>query len=267
MNNARFVFLDPHAESFYGDWERVARDCVAILRWALSFHASVDIRYPEIACPAGTTSAFQCFARAGTAPIRGLGTVHESFAYMLQNAPSGCPPPPAGYDSVQISPATVQLAVSGKGAIDISTSGTGCLNRGSFLIASEKFTVTGGSGIYTGASGSGVVKTVSLGPPAFEGDDTWSGTLIVPGLHFDLTAPKLKGTTSRTILARHRATKVRVPFNVSTTDDHDGPVQVSCQPHSGSRFPIGRTVITCSATDHSANTANASFAITVRLRH
>jgi MmyB-like transcription regulator ligand binding domain len=30
----RFVFLDPRAEAFYGDWERVAGECVAILRWA-----------------------------------------------------------------------------------------------------------------------------------------------------------------------------------------------------------------------------------------
>jgi hypothetical protein len=34
VNNARFVFLDPRAETFYGDWERVAGECVAILRWA-----------------------------------------------------------------------------------------------------------------------------------------------------------------------------------------------------------------------------------------
>src|SRR5213592_3538946 len=34
VNNARFVFLDPQAEAFYGDWERVAGECVAILRWA-----------------------------------------------------------------------------------------------------------------------------------------------------------------------------------------------------------------------------------------
>jgi MmyB-like transcription regulator ligand binding domain len=34
INNARFVFLDPRAEAFYSDWERVADDCVAILRWA-----------------------------------------------------------------------------------------------------------------------------------------------------------------------------------------------------------------------------------------
>jgi transcriptional regulator with XRE-family HTH domain len=34
VNNARFVFLDARAETFYGDWERVAGECVAILRWA-----------------------------------------------------------------------------------------------------------------------------------------------------------------------------------------------------------------------------------------
>jgi transcriptional regulator with XRE-family HTH domain len=35
VNSARFVFLDPRAEMFYGDWERVAGECVAILRWAV----------------------------------------------------------------------------------------------------------------------------------------------------------------------------------------------------------------------------------------
>ncbi len=28
------MFLAPRAEPFYGDWERVAGECVAILRWA-----------------------------------------------------------------------------------------------------------------------------------------------------------------------------------------------------------------------------------------
>jgi transcriptional regulator with XRE-family HTH domain len=34
VNSARFVFLDRRAETFYDDWERVAGECVAILRWA-----------------------------------------------------------------------------------------------------------------------------------------------------------------------------------------------------------------------------------------
>jgi transcriptional regulator with XRE-family HTH domain len=33
-NHARFVFLDPRAEAFYGDWERAATETVAILRSA-----------------------------------------------------------------------------------------------------------------------------------------------------------------------------------------------------------------------------------------
>jgi hypothetical protein len=35
VNNARFVFLDPRAETFYSDWARAASDTVAILRWAV----------------------------------------------------------------------------------------------------------------------------------------------------------------------------------------------------------------------------------------
>jgi transcriptional regulator with XRE-family HTH domain len=34
VNNARFVFLDPRAETFYRDWDRAASESVAILRWA-----------------------------------------------------------------------------------------------------------------------------------------------------------------------------------------------------------------------------------------
>jgi transcriptional regulator with XRE-family HTH domain len=33
-NHARFVFLDPRAEAFYGDWDRAARETAAILRSA-----------------------------------------------------------------------------------------------------------------------------------------------------------------------------------------------------------------------------------------
>ncbi|MFG2725683.1 helix-turn-helix transcriptional regulator [Streptomyces canus] len=33
VNNARFVFLDPRAQEFFGDWESVAHNTVAVLRW------------------------------------------------------------------------------------------------------------------------------------------------------------------------------------------------------------------------------------------
>lgn len=31
-NNARFVFLDPHATEFFRDWDKIANDTVALLR-------------------------------------------------------------------------------------------------------------------------------------------------------------------------------------------------------------------------------------------
>jgi hypothetical protein len=34
VNTARFVFLDPRARDFYLDWDRAARDVVAVLRSA-----------------------------------------------------------------------------------------------------------------------------------------------------------------------------------------------------------------------------------------
>ena len=38
---------------------------------------------------------------------------------------------------------------------------------------------------------------------------------------------------------------------------------MSCSPPSGSGFPVGQTTVTCSATDHSNNTGQASFTVTV----
>jgi HYR domain-containing protein len=55
-----------------------------------------------------------------------------------------------------------------------------------------------------------------------------------------------------------------VTFHVTAQDERDGALPVTCVPRSGSRFPIGRTVVKCGATDSSANTAGASFRITVK---
>jgi hypothetical protein len=51
---------------------------------------------------------------------------------------------------------------------------------------------------------------------------------------------------------------------VTASDNVEGVVPVSCQPRSGSRFTIGRTLVTCSAPDKSGNTRAAKFRITVR---
>jgi HYR domain len=232
----------------------------------LTFQAQVAVNYPQIPCPPGTRSTVECFVRTGTTTIAGLGTVQQSYAYLLDNGPEGCPAPPAGAELIGLPPSTARLIVAGKGEIDLRTSGADCLARFDSLTATEQFTVTGGSGMYAGASGGGTVTVASLTPLALRGTDTWSGTLVVAGLEFDLAAPKLVGATSRKVIAPRRARSVRVTFKVTATDDVDGQVPVACRPRSGSRFPIGRRVVRCSATDTSGNTARANFAITVKAR-
>jgi hypothetical protein len=86
----------------------------------------------------------------------------------------------------------------------------------------------------------------------------------VPGHKFDVTAPKLHGSRSKTVRAQNGAKSARVAFKVTATDGVDGAVPVSCRPRSGSRFKIGRTTVRCEATDSSGNTAKAVFTVTVR---
>ena len=54
---------------------------------------------------------------------------------------------------------------------------------------------------------------------------------------------------------------VPVTFSVSATDAVDPAPVVVCHPPSGSGFPVGETVVTCTATDASGNTATGSFKV------
>jgi hypothetical protein len=55
-----------------------------------------------------------------------------------------------------------------------------------------------------------------------------------------------------------------VSFEVSAEDDVDGPTDVDCDHNSGDTFPIGETVVTCTAEDLAGNSAEESFTITVQ---
>ncbi len=95
---------------------------------------------------------------------------------------------------------------------------------------------------------------------------TWRGALTVPGLEFDLTPPTIKGAVSKTVWAPKRAKRVRVTYTVKAQDNVDDSVAATCEPRSRSLFKIGRTQVTCSATDSSGNAAKAKFTITVKRR-
>jgi hypothetical protein len=230
----------------------------------LALRGAISLRSIAAACPAGTpASADECFARTGSGVIPGLGTVSESYTFIVDTDGPGC----EGGSVLLASDG--RLAVAGKGEIDLAISGLpNCfVPAATVLTASRPFTVTGGSSAYAGASGSGTLqhdaRLIALGAV---GTDTWVGTLVVPGLEFDLTVPVLSGAVTRTVRAPQGKKLVRVIYRVAARDEVDGVVPVICVPRSGTLFRIGRKTVICSATDKSANTAQARFTVTVRAR-
>lgn len=55
-----------------------------------------------------------------------------------------------------------------------------------------------------------------------------------------------------------------VAFSASATDSVEGNLSPVCLPASGSMFPFGTTIVTCSATNGRGVTSTASFTVTVR---
>jgi HYR domain len=237
----------------------------------LTLRAALRITGGLGTCAEGTAPTVECIPRRGQGSASGLGTISESYVYLIDGDTRTTCPAGATYFRVMRYP--VQLVVAGKGSIDVLVEASpDCLVDASpnlaFLQATQAWTVTGGSGRYAGASGSGTVgRAVSQGAGfTHAGTETWQGTLVVPGLEFDVTAPVLSGATNRIIRIARGAKTTRVRFAVSARDDADGRVPATCTPRSGSRFGLGRTRVACSASDSSGNTATASFTVVVRHR-
>jgi hypothetical protein len=108
----------------------------------LALRFGVSVHYPGVPCASGSPVTVQCFARAGSAVVPGLGAVAESYDYTFENVPAGCPTPAEG-ESLRLLPTTARLVVAGKGEIDVSTSGTGCVVRSNGTSQpSESFTIS-----------------------------------------------------------------------------------------------------------------------------
>jgi hypothetical protein len=206
----------------------------------------------------------ECAARTGSGLVPGLGAVTEKYDF-----PVGLGPPSCAVGSGEALASSNRFVVAGKGEIYFALAEGGCIAQEEPIYnQTQAYTITGGTGIYVGASGSGTVERKLGGPTATgrHGTETWRGTLNAPGLEFDTTRPTLTGATNRRVQAAKGAKTARVRFTVTAQDDRDGVVPVRCTPRSGSRFRIGKTRVTCEATDVSANTAAASFTVTVRAR-
>jgi lysophospholipase L1-like esterase len=57
-----------------------------------------------------------------------------------------------------------------------------------------------------------------------------------------------------------------VTYPTPTVSNGSTPVNVTCAPASGSMFPIGETIVTCTAVDAIARQASCTFGVTVRHR-
>ncbi len=131
----------------------------------------------------------------------------------------------------------------------------------------------GGSNTYKGATTSTSFtfsnptegKSYVMSVRAQKSDNTYteyftSNTINVPVP--DRTPPVIitPGTASYTTT---NSTGGIVYYPITATDTNDGTVDVSCNPKPGTKFPVGSTRVTCSATDKSGNTATARFTITL----
>lgn len=82
-------------------------------------------------------------------------------------------------------------------------------------------------------------------------------------VRYDGEAPVVSGCSDVTVALADGETEAMVLFEVSAIDALDGPVSVSCSPGSGSMFPLGETVVVCTASDSCGNVESCSFTVTV----
>jgi hypothetical protein len=226
----------------------------------LQLNGTFNNNFSPFSCPAGTPATTACHgnvsARANLIP--GLGVVTMApFTLFLDDFASAC---------TRLH-AQIPILIAGKGEIDLAMPSTGCITPDQLRTQFPpiEVAVSGGSGRYAGASGSGVLtfSNTLTGLETGHALITWTGTLNVVGLSFDTTPPQIVGarsTTAKTRLARG----ARIRYSVTAVDATDGPVPAVCRPKSGSVFRVGRTRVTCTAADGSGNTATTRFVITVK---
>jgi hypothetical protein len=218
----------------------------------------------QSSCPLPNTTAGVCAARTGTGLVSGLGSVSEAYAFLADIDLPAC-----GVGSGKTQAYPVSLVVAGKGEIHASLAeGATCVGNERVRIQAQRFTITGGTGAYAGASGSGTVERTLGADTAIGriGTETWTGTLVASQVDFDVTRPTLTGAANKTVRAPEGAKAARVRFTVVARDAVDGARPVTCKPRSGSPFKVGRTQVTCTARDTSGNAASARFTVTVRAR-
>ena len=121
---------------------------------------------------------------------------------------------------------------------------------GNFVSALAVYDDGSGSALYAGGGFSSAID---------------SGDSFLARWGCDTTPPVLDCPSSISVLdgVADGAGEV-VSFTVTATDALDPSPNVVCTPSSGSYFPPGTTVVTCTATDASGNESTCQFQLTLR---
>ena len=185
-------------------------------------------KFDRAYCPAGVSAPADCVRFTGEGTIRGLGAVTTTYTKILPGVDPAC---------VVVQNTTAVITVAGKGTIEVSRTGTICtppapLDDGAVHLHRHR-----GYGRLQGATGTLTFRTRS---GALDGacqcgsaQDTWAGTITVPGMEFDLTAPTIAGAVSKSVKAPKKAKSMRVRYTVKGTDAVDGAV--AAQVHAALR--------------------------------
>ena len=209
-------------------------------------------------CPNGYS--VNCFQFVDQAAIPGVGFITERHLVAVNEGSPQC---------VLVRFSRAVLVVAHRGTLKASFDAPACNGFPS------SFTITGGTGDFNGASGSGEFSPLfagqadSLENSIIEGywyADQWSGSVYVPNYKTDTAPPVMKGARSRVVHVPMGVKRTRVHFDVTAHDNVDGKVPVACKPRSGSVFRLRRTKVTCTSSDYSANTATRKFTVTVAHR-
>ena len=160
----------------------------------LQLRATFAYIFNEESCPPGVSvpAQVECFRFDGQGVVSGLGKATVTW-HLIDDLADGL-------SCQHFNFTTIVVKVTGKGEIRASLIDpkTHCWTRPPVMAGPFAGTVTGGSGSYAGASGDLQVTenlTDEIGG-AGEAIETWSGTLTVPSLEFDVTPPTLFTTGS-----------------------------------------------------------------------
>ncbi|MFE7105801.1 VWA domain-containing protein [Streptomyces sp. NPDC057575] len=171
--------------------------------------------------------------------IEGFNNLPTSVSYRLDN----CDP----HLSVSLDPPTQQLT-SGETAhfaenIDVSENAP----QGTRLTCTVQFLM-----------GTQAPGAETIGPAAAADPDFQEQINIDVN---DIDAPVVT-VDDLTVRAKDK-NGARVTYDATAQDATDGTLPVTCTPDSGSLFPVGRTTVTCSATDSAGNTGTDTAEIEV----